>query len=817
MKRFGWMWGFLLGLSLVGGLAAPGAEESPTDESLVQLRDVTVEPRDDGLAVRIKTSGAVKYETALIDTPTRLVIDLESTGYGWRKTPLTVGMDPLRQVRGSQFKKGVARVVLELNRKVGYWIEEGPEGLTVMLEPSSTPSTHAKAEDKPVQVAKEEASPQAETPLPPAQAEVPKAPEPPAVVKAQPQGGETAKERDVPKSEAAKPVAPAPKAKAPRPPIVSIPVVPPLASAPQPLAGGPQPAAGGPPAPIRLAQAPQTQPVANGSRLISLDFKDADIGNLLRILAAESGRNIVAGEDVKGRVSISLQNVPWELALQTILEAKGLEKVEKDNVIRIVSTEQLTKEREAKAKAEEAKLKAEAEVRTKMAEAQLKEADVRQRKLASEAAIAEAEARGPLKEEIIRLSYADPEDVAKTLQGILGIPEGGAPAAGIPLQQPGVTPSIGLGGAPPIAEPPFAQLYGPQPGAAPPPAPVSASAEVLAKGITIRAHKPTNTIFIRHYQADLERIKKLIRETLDVPLPQVKIEARMEILDRPSLFEIGIEWGGAGMRPVEGNVLVGHGVGAGVPLTGVPAFGGTPPKGSLGNLNLNFLSLLPIHPATGLPTGGNLVNLPFTGGAQSRAAAGGISFGIIGNKFNLNLVLQALERLEKARSLARPEIVTVENKAAQVSLGEEIPYATVSSAGTQIQFKEAVLKLQVTPTVIREGDVTKIKMKVIIENNERGVVLAGVPAIRKRRAETEVIVKEGEILVIGGVGQRTSTETITKVPYLGDIPVLGWFFRKQIVETDPDREMVVFITPSIIKGGSPVPSAQPRADKPKGL
>ena len=99
MNRFGWIWGFLLGFGLVGGLAAPGSGESPTGESLVQLREISVEPRDAGLAVQIKTSGPAVYETALIDRPTRLVIDLESTGYGWRKTPLNVGMDPLRTIR----------------------------------------------------------------------------------------------------------------------------------------------------------------------------------------------------------------------------------------------------------------------------------------------------------------------------------------------------------------------------------------------------------------------------------------------------------------------------------------------------------------------------------------------------------------------------------------------------------------------------------------------------------------------------------------------------------------------------------------------
>ena len=121
----------------------------------------------------------------------------------------------------------------------------------------------------------------------------------------------------------------------------------------------------------------------------------------------------------------------WEQALDTILEVKGLQKIDKGGVIRIISIEQLAKEREAQVRADDAKRKAEIDARTKEAEAQLKEAEVANRKLQADLAAAEAQSRGPLREEVIRLSYADPEDVAKTLQGILGIPADGAqPTAG---------------------------------------------------------------------------------------------------------------------------------------------------------------------------------------------------------------------------------------------------------------------------------------------------------------------------------------------------------------------------------------------------
>ena len=175
----------------------------------------------------------------------------------------------------------------------------------------------------------------------------------------------------------------------------------------------------------------------------------------------------------------------------------------------------------------------------------------------------------------------------------------------------------------------------------------------------------------------------------------------------------------------------------------------------------------------------------------------------MGTNWNLNLALQALSTQGKTRTLARPEVVTVENAKATMSLGEEIPYATVSSAGTQVQFKEALLKLEVTPTVIKEGDVLKIKMIVIVENNSRGDVVnlgaaGSPPAINRRKAETQVLIKEGERLIIGGVTTLVNQNTVRKVPVFGDIPLLGWLF-KQKENFESGRELVVFLTPSVLK------------------
>ena len=690
------------------------------------LLDVTVTSQPDALNIFVKTSTEPKYHAELIASPRRLVIDLEDTVYAWRRIPLTVGIDPVAQIRGSQYRKGVTRIVFDLTHDVGYAIREDEDGLAIVI-PTAPGASRAMAMN---------------AGAPPATAAAPA------------------------KTDAA----------VPRP--------------------GPTRIAQAPPAPAAPA-APERP--SNGSRLISFDFKDADVVNLLRILAAESTKNIVIGDDVKGKMSISLRNVPWDLAFQTILDTRGLQKIEKDGVIRIVSNDQLLKEREAQARVEESKLKAETEIRAKAAEAKLKEQEAIARERAVELELAQLKARGPLKEETIRLAYADPEDIEKTLLGILGqLPAGIAPTV----------PS----GPPPIAAPPFSALYGTaQAPGAPAPTP-TLPAEILAKGITIRAHKPTNSIFIRHYEADLERIKKLIREKLDIPLPQVKIEARLNELNRTDFFALGVSWGGAAVRRLTtgGDVLVGQGVSgqrntaAAVPPI-IPPTGGIPPVffgDPANNPALTLANVLPVSATTGLPLGGNIVNFPILPGTFGTPAS--IAFGLISRKLNINLVLDALEAENKTTSLSKPEVVTTENAKATISLGAEIPYATVSSAGTQVQFKEALLKLEVTPTVIKEsGEITRVKMVVNVENNSQGALVpttgGTVPSINRRSATTQVVVKEGETLAIGGIRQRDVTESVSKVPFFGDIPVLGLLFRSKSRTTDPNRELVVFITPYVLK------------------
>ena len=846
MKWNTWSLALLLALAAL----APSAEGQ--SDAQARLTEVTVEPQRESIAVQITTTGAVKYRASVVDTPPRLVLDFADTVYGWRRTPLAVNTDPIKQVSGSQPRRNVARVVIDLARKSEYTIEDTPTGLRVILPAS--PEALARAQAAP-----------ATTPLPPARAaapgvvaQVPSTPPTRGAATSPSDGrrlisldfkdadvvnllrilaaesgrniviGDDVKGRmsitlrNVPWEVALETILEARGLqKIERDNLIRIVTNEQYVREREARVRAEETR-------LRIeeakAKAEEARVRAEEARLRAEaearqraqlppgavvppppppDEGDFDVVALLRRLAAQGGKNIIIGDDVKGRITMSLKDLPWDVAMDIVLEARGLSKVERNGIIRIVTNEQLAREREARARAEEARIKAEndakqreAEIRQKMAEAAFREQEIAARQAAAEIAAREAEARGPLREETIRLSYADPEEVARTLQGILGIPPQGLPVAPTPV------------GMPPIAEPPFSQLYGTA--AAPrPPVIVPAAPDILARGITIQAHKPTNSIFIRHYATDLERIKQLIRETLDIPLPQVKIEARLESLDRFALENLGISWGGGGAFQTGNTAVVGQGL-----TTGVSPFGGgavTGPAGgipfnpnqgfNIGNTALNLSQLLPVAAATGLPTGASLVNLPVstlpTTGGISPTPTGGISFGIVGTRFNINLALQALAEQQKTRTIARPEVVTVENAKAMIQLGREIPYATVSSAGTQVQFRDAVLQLQVTPVVIREGNITKIKMTVLIENNEQGADTAAGPTIVKRRAETQVLVREGEHLVIGGVGNTTEAKSIRKVPVLGDVPILGWLF-KQRGDREQSSELVVFITPTVL-------------------
>ena len=533
----------------------------------------------------------------------------------------------------------------------------------------------------------------------------------------------------------------------------------------------------------RAAAQPQD---ACASRLpaerVTLNLRDASVPTALRLLAQQYKVNMLVTEDVRGQVTLDFFRVPAHDVFQAIIDAGNLRCVVSGDVLRVSTMTRVRTEEEDRVKAREGELRLEADTRRKIVEARRAEEE-----------LAELSARGPIREETIRLQYADAEDVAKTLQGILGITSQGTGQA-VPLPQLSQlyvpSPPIDIPSSPP---PP---LTAPSLSPAPP-------SDIVAKGLTVQAYKPTNSLFIRYYEKDIERLKKLVQERLDIPVPQVQIAAQMVITSLNALEQIGVQWGGAGAGNVGRSTFVGQGFQDPVRPPGTGAINVNPI-----NPNLDLSGLLPVNPATAVPIGGNLVNLPTSllPTLAGATPAGGLLLGIIGSNFNINLAIQALEVQGKARTLAEPKTVTLENAKAMISRGFEVPFVSTPSQGlSQVQFKEALLKLEVTPRVIRDNSDTRIRMKVVFENNEPDFTGArsvnGNPSIFKRRQETEVLISQGQRLVVGGVTNDTSAMTTREVPVFGRLPVLGWLFKSR--ETSrTGEELIVILTPTVLDAGA---------------
>ncbi len=415
---------------------------------------------------------------------------------------------------------------------------------------------------------------------------------------------------------------------------------------------------------------------------ISLDFKDADLANVFRIIAEVSNLNIVTTDDVKGKVSLRLVNVPWDQALDIVLKSKGLGAKQEGNILRIAPLETLRRE-------EKARLDAQKEVE----------------KL-------QASLEGTV--ETIPVSYGKASDLQSKIK------------------------------------------------------------DLLSEGGKIQIDDRTNTIVLRDLRKNVESVKSLVA-TLDTATPQVMIEARIVEIDTSSTRELGVQWGGAKQGMANGYF-------AGV--SGTQAPDGT------------FLSGLPLAGGADSPfkTANYAVNLP---AAVGQGAGGAIAFGIAKNLLRLDLVLTALEAAGKGKVISSPKVVTIDNKEAVIEQGTQIPYSTVSASGTNIQFIDATLSLKVTPHITPEGSVI---MKVEAKNDSPGATAGttGQLVINKKKATTEVLVRDGETAVIGGILQISRSEAQAAVPWFSKIPFLGFLFRKDTT-TGSNRELLIFITPKVIR------------------
>jgi type IV pilus assembly protein PilQ len=308
-----------------------------------------------------------------------------------------------------------------------------------------------------------------------------------------------------------------------------------------------------------------------------------------------------------------------------------------------------------------------------------------------------------------------------------------------------------------------------------------ASAEELKEKLTpmlsekgkLEVDKRTNALIIN----DIAEARRKIRElamALDTQTPQISIEAR--IVEARSTFQrqFGIQWGGSANASQAGGNATGLLFPNSVGLTG-----------GADDTNL---------PTTGLATPTNFaVNLPST----LSGAALGMAMGSVGGNFNINLRLSAMEENGSVRIISAPKITVLNNALAKISQGVSIPISVVGASGTQTQFVPADLSLSVTPSV-SQGDCS-VTMDVQVSKNEPDFVNTGArgdPTLLRKEASTKMLVADGETAVLGGIYTRNSGLSYSKVPFLGDLPVLGWLF-KQRAENDERTEVLVFITPKI--------------------
>jgi type IV pilus assembly protein PilQ len=310
---------------------------------------------------------------------------------------------------------------------------------------------------------------------------------------------------------------------------------------------------------------------------------------------------------------------------------------------------------------------------------------------------------------------------------------------------------------------------------------------------TVSVDIRTNTLIVKDVQEALLRAEGIVRN-LDTQTPEVLIEARIVEASTSFSRSAGIQWGGnVTMAPTFGNPtgLIFPSL---LAVAGAADDSSAPVGGLTGvtNSNTNFA-----------------VNMPAPIGLNSGGGVGFV-FGSAGGAANLNLRLSAAEASGNIKTISSPRVVTVDNIDASISQGVSIPFSQTSAAGVSTTFIEARLELRVTPHVTQEGS---IQMKINATNNQPNPGLTGSngqPSITRREAKTEVLVRDGDTTVIGGIYTRRNSESWSEVPVLSKIPVLGWLFKKKAVQDDR-TELLIFITPRIVNRSQSVVAAAPSA------
>ncbi len=410
---------------------------------------------------------------------------------------------------------------------------------------------------------------------------------------------------------------------------------------------------------------------------LSLNFQDIEVRSVLQLIADFTGLNLVASDTVGGSITLRLQNVPWDQALDLILKTKGLDKRQIGNVLLVAPADEIA-----------AREKLELETNKQIAEL------------------------APVRLDIIQVNYAKAADIVALIKE---------------------------------------------------------DEELISDRGFVSSDVRTNTISVRETAEKLDEIRRLV-STWDVPVRQVSIEARIVRAQTNVAENLGVRWGGAAYDVSGDNVFTVGGSQQSLQEARDAAAG-----------NSNTITF----------PGALAVDLGVTGEGASSFAIGWGS-----DDFLVDLELSALESDGQAEVVSQPRVVTADRQTASIKSGEEIPYQEASSSGaTSVSFKEAVLSLEVTPQITPDD---KIIMDLVVNQDSRGEVTAGIPSINTNEVTTQVLVGNGETVVLGGIFQSEVATQTTKTPFLGDIPYLGRIF-KRTEHIDERSELLIFITPKIIK------------------
>ncbi|EHA14772.1 type IV pilus secretin PilQ [Halomonas sp. HAL1] len=412
----------------------------------------------------------------------------------------------------------------------------------------------------------------------------------------------------------------------------------------------------------------------NGERL-SLNFQDIEVRSVLATLAEFTGLNLVASDSVTGRVTLNLNDVPWDQALALILQSQGLSSREQGNVIVVAPASEL-------------------------AELERQELEARNQR----------ETLSPLVTEFIEIKYARAEDLALLLRG-------------------GDGDGFGL----------------------------------LTERGRVSIDNRTNTLLV---QDTADQVRDIVRtiDRLDVAVRQVQIEARIVIARDTASRELGINWGMSSTRGFQ--------------------------EGEDGNFTRRDINPNGINRAQG----GLAVDLGAATGPGT-----GFSFGYLSGDILLDLELRALESEGKSQTISQPRIITANQRTARISQGEERAFQSVDgNDNPDTEFKEAELSLEVTPQITPDN---RIIMDLVIKNDSfRESEFGGEPPIDTNQIETQVLVDNGQTVVLGGILTTEELRQIAKTPLLGDIPLLGRLFR-YTEESNEKVELLVFITPRLLDDG----------------